>query len=76
QTQVSVRAQGDVIMERNNQILNAPWVEYGQQREIIRAGDTFTLQQNGSVVSGRQIEDKLAGGTSKTDHARLASEHE
>ncbi|KLT72281.1 LPS biosynthesis protein [Neisseria arctica] len=76
QTQVSVRAQGDVIIERNNQILNAPWVEYDQQREIIRAGDTFTLQQNGSVVSGRQIEYNLAEGTGKADHARLSSEHE
>ncbi|UOO81944.1 LPS-assembly protein LptD [Uruburuella testudinis] len=76
QTQVRVRAEGDVIIERNNQVLNAEWVDYDQGRDIVTAGNTFTLYQNGTTVSGEHIEYSLAEGTGTATGARMESEHE
>ncbi|WP_107929119.1 LPS-assembly protein LptD [Neisseria animaloris] len=76
QTNIKVRAEGDVIIERNDQILNAQWVDYDQSLEIVRAGNTFTLYQNGSTVSGSTVEYNLAEGTGISHNARLEAEHE
>ena len=56
QTNVKVRAEGNVIIERNEQVLNAQWVDYNQQTETVTAGDQFTLYDNGSVISGERFE--------------------
>ena len=76
QTNVKVRAEGDVIIERNDQILNAEWVDYNQTNDVVTAGNTFTLYQNGTTVSGDKIEYNLADGTGTTANTRLESEHE
>ncbi|MCF7522005.1 LPS-assembly protein LptD [Neisseria sp. ZJ106] len=76
QTGVEVKAQGDVIVERNQDILNAPQVHYNQAENTVTAGDTFTLYQNGSTVSGDIITYNLDTGNGTTQNVRLEAEHE
>lgn len=76
QTRVGVRAQGDVIVERNHQVLNAEWAEYDQKADIVRAGDRFTLYENGSAVSGKTLEYHLGSGTGKAQNLHIEAEHE
>ncbi|MDO5640160.1 MAG: LPS-assembly protein LptD [Neisseria sp.] len=76
QTSVKVRAEGDVIVERNNQVLNAEWVDYDQGRDIVTAGSRFTLYQGGTTIAGDTIEYNLADGTGSAGHTRMASEQE
>nr|WP_174263004.1 LPS-assembly protein LptD [Neisseria wadsworthii] len=76
QSKVAVAAQGDVIVEHNDKVLNAAWVEYDQTRDIVRAGDSFVLYENGSTVTGKKLVYNLAKGTGSTENARLEAEHE
>ena len=76
QTNVKVRAEGDVIIERNDQVLNAQWVDYNQQTETVTAGDKFVLYNNGSVVSGEKLEYKLTDSTGTAENLQLEAEHE
>lgn len=76
QTRIGVKAEGEVIIERNDQVLNAQWVEYDQRRDTIKAGDTFVLHQDGTTVQGSRIEYNLTQQTGTADHARLEAEHE
>ncbi|MDO4226002.1 LPS-assembly protein LptD [Neisseria sp.] len=74
QTNVKVRAEGDVIIERNDQILNAQWVNYDQTAETVTAGNTFVLYQNGTTVTGQGVQYNLADGTGTAYNTRLESE--
>lgn len=76
QNQVRVRAEGDVIVERNQDILNAEWAEYDQAANVVTAGDRYTLSQNGSVVSGDKLTYNLTDGTGTSENVRLIAEHE
>ncbi|MDO5058838.1 MAG: LPS-assembly protein LptD [Neisseria sp.] len=76
QTDVGVRAEGDVIVERNQQVLNADWAEYDQAADTVRAGDNFVLYDNGSTVTGKTLEYKLSEGTGKAQDMRVEAEHE
>ncbi|MDO4248393.1 MAG: LPS-assembly protein LptD [Neisseria sp.] len=76
QSKVSVRAEGNVIIERNSQVLNAQWVDYNQQTETVTAGDSFVLYDNGSVVTGGKLEYKLSDSTGSGENLRLETEHE
>ena len=74
-TNVNVRAEGGVIIERNDQVLNAQWVDYDQNSETVTAGDQFVLYQNGSSVSGSNLQYNLADGTGVSERTRLETEH-
>ncbi|OSI11392.1 LPS-assembly protein LptD [Neisseria canis] len=76
QSKIAVAAQGDVIVEYNDKVLNAAWAEYDQTRDIVRAGDSFVLYQNGSTLTGEKLEYHLGKGTGSTENARLEAEHE
>ena len=76
QTNVKVRAEGNVIIERNEQVLNAQWVDYNQQTETVTAGDQFTLYDNGSVITGEKFEYKLADSTGTAENLQMETEHE
>lgn len=76
QTNIKVRAEGDVIIERNDQVLNAQWVDYDQTNENVTAGDRFVLYQNGSTVSGSNLQYNLSDGTGVSRNARLEAEHD
>lgn len=74
QTQVGVRAEGDVIVERNADVLNADWAQYDQAADTVTAGDRFTLYQNGSTVSGDQLVYNLKNQTGSGTAVRLNTE--
>ena len=76
QTNVKVRAEGDVIIERNEQVLNAQWVDYNQQTETVTAGNQFVLYDNGSVITGEKLEYKLADSTGTAENLQMETEHE
>lgn len=76
QTGVLVRAQGDVVVERNRRVLNADWAEYDQREDVVRAGDRFVLYENGSAVSGKTLEYHFDKGTGTAQDLHLAAEHE
>lgn len=76
QTNVAVRAEGDVIVERNGEVLNAEWANYDQADDTVTAGDKFKLYQNGSVVSGDTLTYNLKQGTGTTENVRINAEHE
>ena len=76
QTNVTVRAEGDVIVERNDQVLNAKWVDYNQSSDVVTAGEGFTLYQNGTTISGSKIEYNLTEGSGSSTDTRLDAEHD
>ena len=77
QTNVRARAEGDVIIERNDQTLNADWVDYDQQADVVRAGDSFTLTRgDGQTVRGKELHYDLSRESGRTADAQFAVEHE
>ena len=74
QTHVQVQAQGDVIVERNQQVLNADWINYDQKTDTVTAGDKFILSDEGSVVEGEKLVYQLGQGSGTTQNARVATE--
>lgn len=76
QINAQVHATGDVIIERNREILNAGWAHYDQPSNTVTAGDRFKLHQDGSVVTGERITYNLNDGTGTTDNARFTAEQD
>ena len=77
QTNVRARAEGDVIIERNDQTLNADWVDYDQQADVVRAGDSFTLTRgDGQTVRGKELHYDLSRESGRAADAQFAVEHE
>lgn len=69
------RAEGDVIVERNQEILNADWIDYDQTQETVQAGDSFTLTRtNGQTVRGKNLDYELARGTGVANDVVFESE--
>lgn len=77
QTNAIHKAQGDVIVERNNETLNADWVEYNQRTEEVVAGDQFTLTRaNGQTVQGKTLRYNLADKTGSAQNSAFEAEYE
>ena len=77
QTNARARAEGDVIIERNDQTLNADWVDYDQQADVVRAGDSFTLTRgDGQTVRGKELHYDLSHESGRAADAQFAVEHE
>ncbi|WP_274584778.1 LPS-assembly protein LptD [Neisseria leonii] len=76
QSQVKVRASGDVIVERNAQTLNADWVDYDQAGDTVTAGERFVLEDNGAVVSGEKLEYRLDGSSGRAENADMVVEQD
>ena len=74
QTQVKVHAEGQVIVERNDQVLNAQWVDYDQKSQTVTAGDQFVLYDNGSVVRGDKLNYNLAKGSGTAENMQVETE--
>ncbi|WP_431733977.1 LPS-assembly protein LptD [Kingella negevensis] len=50
------RSEGNVIIERNDETLNAEWVDYDQKTETVDAGDKFKLTRaDGQTVEGEKL---------------------
>lgn len=76
QSGVAVRAEGGVIVERNDEVLNADWAHYDQAGNTVTAGDRFKLYQNGSIVSGERIRYNLNDSTGESENVRMATEQD
>ena len=63
QSQVKVRAEGGVVVERNRATLNADWADYDQVGETVTAGDRFALKQDGTLIQGETLTYNLARQT-------------
>ncbi|MDO4434447.1 MAG: LPS-assembly protein LptD [Alysiella sp.] len=64
QTQTQHHAEGNVIVERNNETLNANWINYTQTNDTIRAGDVFTLSRSeNQTIRGENLNYQLNNGT-------------
>ena len=74
ESQVSAHAQGDVIIERNGQVLNSQWADYDQATNTVTAGDNFTFYKDGSTVTGKKIVYDLDKQTGDTSNAHVVSE--
>ncbi|STZ76912.1 LPS-assembly protein LptD [Bergeriella denitrificans] len=72
----TVRAEGNVIIERNDEILNSDWAVYDQASDTVTAGDQYKLYQNGSVVSGKELTYNLSERTGITENVRMATERD
>ncbi|MDO4997944.1 MAG: LPS-assembly protein LptD [Neisseria sp.] len=76
QTQVAVEATGNVIIERNQQVLNADKVSYDQASDTIQASGNVVLQSDNTTVQAEQLNYNLATESGSSSQARLSSEHE
>lgn len=76
QTHVAASAQGNVIVEHNEKVLNAEWAEYDQTRETIKAGDNFLLYENGATITGKNLKYNLTESTGSADYTRIEAEQE
>ena len=75
QTNVRHRAQGDVIIERNDETLNADWVDYDQPSEHVYAGDQFTLTRaDGQTVQGDKLDYDLAKHSGNANNTEFVAE--
>ena len=77
QTSTHHRAQGNVIVERNQDVLNANWIDYDQPADTVRAGDTFTLtRESGQTVSGSTLTYHLHDGLGDAQNAQFSAEQD
>ena len=76
QTQVGVHAEGDVIVERNDEILNAERVDYDQQTDTVVADGGYKLHQNGATVAGEKITYNLKEQTGESENVRLDADRD
>lgn len=76
QTDVGVRAEGDVVVERNGEVLRSEWAQYDQARDVVTAGDEFTLTRESSTVSGKHLVYDLKNQTGSGSAVRMETEHE
>lgn len=74
QSDVRVRAEGDVVVERGNQVLNAQWIDYNQPQDTVQAGERFTLEQGGGRVSGERLRYKMDTRQGEATNARFEAE--
>ena len=74
QTAVGVEAQGDVIVERNQQVLNAEKVSYDQKTDTVGGG--FILDDSGSTVRGDKLQYNLTAGSGKAEDVAMEAERD
>nr|WP_314271567.1 LPS-assembly protein LptD [uncultured Kingella sp.] len=67
------KAAGDVIIERNDEVLNSDWADYDQSEERVYAGDRFTLTRaDGQTVQGDRLVYDLANKQGSADNTEFA----
>lgn len=74
QSDVRVRAEGNVVVSRDGQVIQADWIDYHQPQETVRAGETFTLEQGRGRVSGESLTYRLDTHQGEAKHARFESD--
>lgn len=71
------RATGQVIIERNNDVLNADWAEYNEKDDTVQAGDHFVLTRaDGQTVTGENLSYQLGEQTGQASDADFVIEQD
>lgn len=69
------RATGQVIVERNQDVLNADWVEYREEDDSVQAGDAFVLtREDGQTITGNQLSYQLGKQAGQASDAAFVIE--
>lgn len=75
QTQMQHHAQGQVVVEHNQEVLNADWINYQQQTGVLTAGDKATLTRaNGQTIRGKDWQYNLLQHSGLLKEAEFESE--
>ncbi|MBP6344553.1 MAG: LPS-assembly protein LptD [Neisseriaceae bacterium] len=76
QSQIKTHAKGSVIVERNDQVLNADWIDYDQTSTNVKAGQRFTLSQPTANIEGDDLDYNLDSAEGQAKNARFESDAE
>lgn len=76
QTNVEVNAKGSVIIERGDQVLNAPWAKYDQIRQSVSAGDYYLLKQGNALLSGKKLQYNLTDKQGRSEDVFIEQERD
>lgn len=77
QTHTRHRAEGNVLVERNDETLKADWVDYRPQQDTVQAGDHFVLTRgDGAQVQGERLDYDLAQKSGNAEQVEFAAERE
>lgn len=76
QSQNHARAEGRVTIERNDDVLNADWVEYNQKSDEIQAGGHIVLQRAGTqTIRGQHLNYHLGQQSGRAEQTEFETEH-
>lgn len=67
QTDVAVKARGNVVVTRDDERIEADWLDYYQARSQARAGKRFVLTEPGARVEGSDLDYALDTRTGNAD---------
>ena len=74
QTHKRHRAEGNVVVERNDETLKADWVDYHPQQDTVQAGDHFVLTRgDGAQVQGERLDYDLAQKSGNAEQVEFAA---
>ena len=77
QTHTRHRAEGNVVVERNDETLKADWVDYRPQQDTVQAGDHFVLTRgDGAQVQGERLDYDLAQKSGNAEQVEFAAEQD
>lgn len=74
ESQVAVQASGNVIVERGDQIVNAPAIDYTQQGGRVNAPQNFVLQQGSSRISGENLQYSIDNRSGQAQNIRFETQ--
>lgn len=69
QMDTEIKARGKVVITKDDQTVKADWLDYLQAQERVKAGDHIEVTQDGSIVTGHQLDYHLDSRTGQTDQA-------
>ena len=75
QSQIRVQAKGEVVVERDGQVVNADWLDYDQARHTVKAGDRFTLADGTGRIAGEKLNYNLQKREGAAENARFEVEN-
>ncbi|MDF0605795.1 LPS-assembly protein LptD [Neisseriaceae bacterium TC5R-5] len=61
--EIELKARGNVVVTRDDQKVEADWLDYFQDKDRVKAGDHFRLTRAGDVVDGTTLDYNVADYT-------------
>lgn len=69
QMDIEIKARGNVVVTKDDQTVKADWADYQQSQDHVKAGDQIEVTQQGSKVTGHELDYTLSSRVGQTDHA-------